>query len=215
MAFDLDDRWALHPSVALRPEPFGALAYHFGNRRLSFLKSRALVAVVENLASAPSGRAACAAAGVEVAYCLVTDGEAGGDDRTMDRAEMAALRRDEQRAAADCVGVTDLTFLGYPDGRLEPTIPLRRDLVRGVRRVPPPRGKAPPPAPMWDPPFPSPPDHPAARARGAAVALAGIVTLDTSPKVRALTTRICGIISRRATVSEESCHTRCASPRTA
>ncbi len=63
-AFDLDGRWALHPSVALRPEPFGALAYHFGNRRLSFLKSRALVSVVEQLASAPSGRAACVAAGV-------------------------------------------------------------------------------------------------------------------------------------------------------
>jgi putative mycofactocin binding protein MftB len=63
-AFDLDDRWALHPSVALRPEPFGALAYHFGNRRLSFLKSRALVAVIEGLAGAPSGRAACEAAGV-------------------------------------------------------------------------------------------------------------------------------------------------------
>jgi putative mycofactocin binding protein MftB len=64
MAFDLDERWALHPSVALRPEPFGALAYHFGNRRLSFLKSKALVAVVEQLASAPSGRAALEAAGV-------------------------------------------------------------------------------------------------------------------------------------------------------
>lgn len=63
-AFDLDGRWALHPSVALRPEPFGALAYHFGNRRLSFLKSRALVAVVEALAEAGTGRDACAAAGV-------------------------------------------------------------------------------------------------------------------------------------------------------
>lgn len=63
-AFDLEGRWALHPSVALRPEPFGALAYHFGNRRLSFLKSRALVSVVERLAAAPSGRAACEAAGV-------------------------------------------------------------------------------------------------------------------------------------------------------
>lgn len=63
-AFDLDARWALHPSVSLRPEPFGALAYHFGNRKLSFLKSRALVAVVEGLAAAPSGRAACEAAGV-------------------------------------------------------------------------------------------------------------------------------------------------------
>ena len=62
--FDLDRPWAVHPQVALRPERFGALAYHFGTRRLSFLKSRMLLAVVEGLASHPSGRAACVAAGV-------------------------------------------------------------------------------------------------------------------------------------------------------
>jgi putative mycofactocin binding protein MftB len=64
VAFDLERAWALHPQVALRPEPFGALAYHFGTRRLSFLKSRTLLAVVEALAAQPSARAACAAAGV-------------------------------------------------------------------------------------------------------------------------------------------------------
>jgi putative mycofactocin binding protein MftB len=64
MAFDLERAWALHPQVALRPEPFGALAYHFGTRRLSFLKSLTLLRVVEALASAPSAREACAAAGV-------------------------------------------------------------------------------------------------------------------------------------------------------
>ena len=42
----LDEAWALSPSVALRPEPFGALAYHFGNRKLTFLKRPELVAVV-------------------------------------------------------------------------------------------------------------------------------------------------------------------------
>ena len=56
--------WALHPQVALRPESFGALAYHFGTRRLSFLKSRTLLAVVESLADQPSGLDACRAAGV-------------------------------------------------------------------------------------------------------------------------------------------------------
>ena len=40
----LDEPWALSPSVALRPEPFGALAYHFGNRKLTFLKRPELVA---------------------------------------------------------------------------------------------------------------------------------------------------------------------------
>jgi len=56
--------WALHPRVALRPESFGALAYHFGTRRLSFLKSRTLLSVVESLSDHPSGLAACRAAGV-------------------------------------------------------------------------------------------------------------------------------------------------------
>ena len=51
MAFDLERAWALSPQVALRPEPFGALAYHFGTRRLSFLKTPELVDVVRNLAS--------------------------------------------------------------------------------------------------------------------------------------------------------------------
>jgi putative mycofactocin binding protein MftB len=64
VAFDLERGWALHPQVALRPEPFGALAYHFGTRRLSFLKSRTLLAVVQELAEQPSARAACEAAGV-------------------------------------------------------------------------------------------------------------------------------------------------------
>ncbi|HEX6025139.1 MAG TPA: mycofactocin biosynthesis chaperone MftB [Solirubrobacter sp.] len=64
MAFDLERAWSVHPQVALRPEPFGALAYHFGTRRLSFLKSRTLLAVVEALDSQPSARDACRAAGV-------------------------------------------------------------------------------------------------------------------------------------------------------
>jgi mycofactocin biosynthesis protein MftB len=64
MAFDLDRPWAVAPQVALRPEPFGALAYHFGTRRLSFLKTRKLLAVVEGLRHAPTGREACRAAGV-------------------------------------------------------------------------------------------------------------------------------------------------------
>jgi putative mycofactocin binding protein MftB len=66
-AFDLDSRWALTRQVALRPEPFGALAYHFGTRRLSFLKTQKLVAVVEALSREPSARHACAIAGVTAA----------------------------------------------------------------------------------------------------------------------------------------------------
>ena len=62
--FDLDRPWQLHPQVSVRPERFGALLYHFGTRRLSFLKSPALLAVVRALGDAPSAREACAQAGV-------------------------------------------------------------------------------------------------------------------------------------------------------
>ncbi|WP_298229029.1 mycofactocin biosynthesis chaperone MftB [Gryllotalpicola sp.] len=61
---DLDRPWSLHPQVAVRPEPFGALVYHFETRKLSFLKNRLLLDVVNLLGSEPSARAACAAAGV-------------------------------------------------------------------------------------------------------------------------------------------------------
>jgi putative mycofactocin binding protein MftB len=63
--FDLECRYVLHPQVAVRPEPFGALLYHFGTRRLSFLKDPRLLEVVRGLADAPTARAACAAAGVD------------------------------------------------------------------------------------------------------------------------------------------------------
>jgi mycofactocin biosynthesis protein MftB len=65
--FDLDAAWRLHPQVSVRPERFGALLYHFGTRRLSFLKSRALLTVVSSLDSQPTARAACTAAGVSAA----------------------------------------------------------------------------------------------------------------------------------------------------
>ena len=65
--FDLDRAWDLHPQVSIRPERFGALLYHFGTRRLSFLKSPALLAVINGLADAPTAAAACRAAGVSTA----------------------------------------------------------------------------------------------------------------------------------------------------
>jgi putative mycofactocin binding protein MftB len=60
----LGEPWALAPGVALRPEPFGALAYHFGNRRLTFLKRPELVAVVRSLEDHLDVRDALVAAGV-------------------------------------------------------------------------------------------------------------------------------------------------------
>ncbi len=60
----LDRTLALHPQVALRPEPFGALAYHYGNRRLIFLKHPDVVAVVRALGEHPTLQAALEACGV-------------------------------------------------------------------------------------------------------------------------------------------------------
>jgi LmbE family N-acetylglucosaminyl deacetylase len=74
-------------------------------------------------------------AGVHVTYCLVTDGDAGGTDRSMPRHDMAMLRRREQTDAARHVGVTDLVFLGHGDGRVQPTLQLRADISAVIRRV--------------------------------------------------------------------------------
>jgi LmbE family N-acetylglucosaminyl deacetylase len=78
-------------------------------------------------------------AGIEVSYCIVTDGQAGGFEPDRDRSEMPAVRRAEQTAAARHVGVRDLHFLGYQDGAVEPTKELVRDIVRVIRKVRPQR----------------------------------------------------------------------------
>jgi LmbE family N-acetylglucosaminyl deacetylase len=78
-------------------------------------------------------------AGLEVSYCIVTNGDAGGSDLSVSRTEMVAVRQAEQTAAAKQVGVHDLHFLGYPDGRVEATIALRRDLARVIRLLRPDR----------------------------------------------------------------------------
>jgi LmbE family N-acetylglucosaminyl deacetylase len=100
--------------------------------------------------------------GIEVSYCIVTDGDAGGSDLSVSRPDMAALRREEQTAAASVVGVKDVTFLGYPDGRLTPSIDLRRDISREIRRVRPDRVVCQSPERMWDRIYASHPDHLAA-----------------------------------------------------
>jgi LmbE family N-acetylglucosaminyl deacetylase len=106
--------------------------------------------------------AAFTKAGLEVTYCIATNGEAGGSDRSVSRADMAVLRQREQRAAAAEVGVTDLRFLGHPDGRLQPTIELRRDISRVIRQVRPERVVTQSPQRRWDFIYASHPDHLAA-----------------------------------------------------
>jgi mycofactocin biosynthesis protein MftB len=75
-SFDLEGAWKIHAQVALRPEPFGALAYHYGTRRLSFLKSRKLLEIVQALGEYTSAREACACAGV-------TDAELAAYERAL------------------------------------------------------------------------------------------------------------------------------------
>ena len=66
-SFDLDRPWCVDERVAVRPEPFGALLYHFGTRRLSFLKNTTVLEVVRSLAEHRTARSACLAAGVGAA----------------------------------------------------------------------------------------------------------------------------------------------------
>lgn len=74
-------------------------------------------------------------AGTTVTYCIVTDNSSGSNDPDADIAGLVQVRQDEQMAAARVVGVTDVRFLGYPDGTLQPTLDLRRDITRIIREV--------------------------------------------------------------------------------
>src|SRR4030095_9789174 len=79
-----------------------------------------------------------AAAGCEVTYVLCTNGAAGTADRALTPAALAKRRADEQRAAADFMGVRHVVMLGYPDGGLEDTREFLGDVVGAIRRYRPP-----------------------------------------------------------------------------
>ncbi len=76
-------------------------------------------------------------AGARVKYVLATSGDAGTHQAGVTRADVARVREQEQRAAARVVGVTEVVFMGYPDGEVQPTLALRRDIVREIRRFKP------------------------------------------------------------------------------
>lgn len=101
-------------------------------------------------------------AGIEVTYCIVTDGDAGGFDPAVPRSGIPAIRRAEQVAAAAVVGVTDVRFLGYRDGELTVSHELRRDLSRVIRQVRPQRVLLQSPDRNWGRIQASHPDHMAA-----------------------------------------------------
>ncbi len=73
-------------------------------------------------------------AGCRVTYVVCTDGNAGSHEPGMTREKLAEIRRAEQRAACATLGVSEVVFLGYNDGQLQPTLDLRRDLVRVIRQ---------------------------------------------------------------------------------
>jgi len=72
--------------------------------------------------------------GAEVTYVIVTDGRQGGEDPKQKDADLIAIRKREQRAAAKVLGVKNVEFLGYKDGHLAPDLKLRRDIVRQIRK---------------------------------------------------------------------------------
>jgi LmbE family N-acetylglucosaminyl deacetylase len=112
-----------------------------------------------------------------VTYVIVTDGSTGTSDHELAGDKLAAIRRDESLAAAKVVGVTDVRFLGYRDGYVEPTLDLRRDIAREFRQVRPRRMVVMDPQTVLGGWFVNHPDH---RAVGQA-ALDVTVTAGTTP----------------------------------
>jgi LmbE family N-acetylglucosaminyl deacetylase len=72
--------------------------------------------------------------GCEITYVIVTNGNKGSSDHTMTPERLAVIREEEQRNAARVLGVERVQFLGYPDGEVEDTRDLRRDISREIRR---------------------------------------------------------------------------------
>jgi len=97
--FDPARGWRLHPQVAVRPEPFGALLYHFGTRKLSFLKDRTILAIVQSLDAHPDARTACRAAGVtpggERAYLHALEVLAASDMLVGQESPVSRLREEQ------------------------------------------------------------------------------------------------------------------------
>jgi LmbE family N-acetylglucosaminyl deacetylase len=100
--------------------------------------------------------------GIVVSYVMCTNGDQGGEASGIAASDMAATRQREQRAAGEAIGVTDITFLNYRDGWLEPTIALRKDIVRQIRISQPDRMVIQSPERNWERIGASHPDHLAA-----------------------------------------------------
>ena len=102
------------------------------------------------------------AKGIEVSYCICTNGDQGGEDPSVPRADMPKIRKREQIEAGKVLGVTNIEFLNHRDGWLTPTIELRKQIVREIRKTKPQRMLIQSPERNWDRLFSSHPDHMAA-----------------------------------------------------
>ena len=100
--------------------------------------------------------------GIEVSYCIMTNGDQGGEDPNIPRDEMPKIRQREQREAGKILVVSNITFLNHRDGWLEPTIERRKEVVREIRKTRPDRMVIQSPERNWDRLFSSHPDHLAA-----------------------------------------------------
>jgi LmbE family N-acetylglucosaminyl deacetylase len=103
-----------------------------------FSKAMVVVAHADDAEYGCSGTVAkWCAAGLEVVYVLCTDGSKGTSDRLISPEKLSTIRREEQEAAAKVLGLRDVVFLEYPDSYLEPSLGLRKDIAREIRRYQP------------------------------------------------------------------------------
>jgi LmbE family N-acetylglucosaminyl deacetylase len=102
------------------------------------------------------------AKGIDVSYCIITNGDQGGEESGIPLEEMPKVRQKEQRDAGRALGVTSIQFLNHRDGWLMPSIELRKEIVREIRRAKPDRMVIQSPERNWDRIGASHPDHLAA-----------------------------------------------------
>lgn len=102
------------------------------------------------------------AKGIEVSYCIITNGDQGGEESGIPLEQMAQVRQAEQRAAGKILGVNQITFLNYRDGWLMPSIELRKEIVKAIRIAKPDRMLVQSPERNWERIYSSHPDHLAA-----------------------------------------------------
>ena len=102
------------------------------------------------------------AKGIQVSYCIITNGDQGGEESGIPLEQMAQVRQKEQRDAGAALGVSEITYLNYRDGWLMPSIELRKEIVKAIRIAKPDRMLVQSPERNWERIFASHPDHLAA-----------------------------------------------------